>query len=118
MARESLKADLAFIKAHLSFLPRFITMLEEQGMELTKAVDLMESARAKLDKIPGEVGKELKAKLDSIVEKNPGYKTVKTIAGVLSGTSSAFPESMSPGDITTFKYCPGALVHSVQEHPE
>ncbi len=110
MTSQTLKSDLTFIKAHLAFIPVYITKLEEQGLQLTDAVGLMEKARSKLTEVPGNIGEELKAKLDSVLQKNPGYDRVKTITGVLNGTSNVFPEGMGPGDIAMFKFCPTASV--------
>ena len=107
---QSVRADLAFIKTHLAFLPHYITKLEEQGMELTNAMKLMEDAWSKLAKIPGKVGEELKSKLTTVLKNNPGFDHIKTIAGLLSGTATTFPEGMGPGDVAMFRYCPTASV--------
>ncbi len=58
--------------------------------------------------IPGRIGEELKTKLGSVLQRNPGHDHIKTISSVLSGTTSTIPEGMSPGDVTMFKYCPTA----------
>ncbi len=101
---------MAFIKAHLAFLPHYITKLEEHGMQVTNAVQLMEDARSKLDSVPGEAGKKLKTKMDSILEKNPGFCHIKHISGVLTGTTSTVPDGMAPRDVALFKYCPTTCV--------
>ena len=79
-------------------------------MQLTQAVELMEKVRNKLGEIPGRNGEELKTKLDSVLQRNPGYDRIKTISSVLSGTASTIPEGMGPGDVAMFKYCPTASV--------
>ena len=110
MTSQTVRADLAFIRAHLAFLAPYITRLEEQGMQLTTAVDLMEEVQGKLANIPGEVGQVLKTKLDKVLEKNPGFGHIKAIAGVLSGTASTIPEGMGPADVAMYKFCPTASV--------
>lgn len=107
---QDLRANLVFIKAHLAFLSHYITKLEEQGMQQTDAVQLMEEARNKMSNIPGETGEKLRVKLDKVLEKNPGYDFFKMIAGVLQGTSNTFPEGMGPGDLAMLKYCPTTSV--------
>ena len=77
----NLRAYLAFIKANLSFLPHYITKLEKQGIELTNAM-----------------------------QKIPGFDRIKSISKVLSGSSTTFPEGMSPVDVAMFKYCLTASV--------
>ena len=77
---QNLRADLAFIKANLSFLPHYITKLEEQGMELTNAMQLMEDALDKLSRIPENYGEELKTKLDNVLKKNHGFDHIKSIS--------------------------------------
>ena len=79
-------------------------------MELTNAMQLMEDALDKLSRIPGNYGEELKTKLDNVLKKNPGFDHIKSISKVLSGTSTTFPEGMSPTDVAMFKYCPTASV--------
>ena len=79
-------------------------------MELTNAMQLMEDALDKLFRIPGNYGEELNTTLDNVLKKNPGFDHIKSISKVLSGTSTTFPEGMSPTDVAMFKYCPTASV--------
>ncbi len=108
MRSQTMKANRVFIKANLAFLPHHIANPEEQGMQLTNAMHLMEETRGKLDSIPGKTGEELSSKLDSVLKKTLGFDHIRTIAGVLSGAATTFPEGMGPGDVAMFKYSPTA----------
>ena len=57
-----------------------------------------------------KICEELKIKLDNVLKKNPGFERIKTIAGVISGTTSTLPEGMGPGDVAMFKYCSTACM--------
>ena len=57
-----------------------------------------------------KICEELKIKLDNVLKKNPGFERIKTITGVISGTTSTLPEGMGPGDVAMFMYCPTASV--------
>ncbi len=53
---QTMKVNLAFFKANLAFLPHHIAKLEEQGMLMTNAMQLMKETRGKLARIPGKTG--------------------------------------------------------------
>ena len=65
---------------------------------------------------------ELKIKLDNVLKKNPGFERIKTIAGVISGTTSTLPEGIRPwrhGHVQVLFYCQhgrGEILRHVQEH--
>jgi hypothetical protein len=46
--KKSLASDLAFINAHLSFLPPAITKLETRGLPLSKQLKILENVRSTL----------------------------------------------------------------------
>lgn len=79
MKSKFLGADLAYISMHLSFLPQTIKVLEEEGLPLRKPVPLMEEAMQKLQDIPAGRGRILSAKLESVLERKPGYETGQAV---------------------------------------
>ena len=104
----SLEADLAFIAAHLSFLPTTLTRLEEPGLPLISALAVMDQAKARIDGIPGEKGDRLKLKFDAIMQRNPGVSILRSIARIIQGEGdfSSLPCGIGPGEIALFKFCP------------
>jgi len=60
--KPSLKADLAFIKANLGFLPDAILQLEEAGLPLNRSLEIVANARKRINSIPGDKG--VQSKLD------------------------------------------------------
>eukprot|EP00095_Tigriopus_kingsejongensis_P009700 maker-scaffold84_size396325-snap-gene-2.39 protein:Tk09700 transcript:maker-scaffold84_size396325-snap-gene-2.39-mRNA-1 annotation:"PREDICTED: uncharacterized protein LOC100570869" len=61
----ALANDLAFIKSHLSFLPASIKKLEEKGLTVTESLQVIRSAKEKLESIRGEKGQCLVQKFRS-----------------------------------------------------
>ena len=104
----SLEADLAFIAAHLSSLPATLTQLEETGLTLIKAFALMDKAQSNIDDTPGEKGDRLKMKFATVMQKNPGVNTLRTVAKLIQGEGdpSSLPEGIGPGEVALFKFCP------------
>ena len=64
--------QLFFIQAHLSFLPATIKKLEENGLLLVSALEIMEKLQRSLESIPGERGSTLQVKLKAVLDRNPG----------------------------------------------
>jgi hypothetical protein len=106
----SLKADLTFIKANLSFLPKAICQLEEAGLPLTNAVNIVKEVKTKIECIPGQKGQIFKDKLSSVLQKNAGFQTLIEVSNALAGEDFNLPSKWDPSDIADLKYCPVASV--------
>ena len=104
----SLEADLAFIAAHLSFLPPTLTRLEERGLPLIDALAVVDQAQRRIDGILGEKGDRLKCKFDAIMQRNPGINILRAVERILKGEGelSSLPCSIGPGEVGLFKFCP------------
>ena len=104
----SLEADLAFIAAHLSFLPPTLMRLEERGLPLIDALAVVDQAQRRIDSILGEKGDRLKCKFDAIMQRNPGINILRAVERILKGEGelSSLPCSIGPGEVGLFKFCP------------
>lgn len=99
-------ADLAFIQGHLSFLPSTIKRLEENGLLLTSAMDILDNVEKNLGNISGDTGEKLRTKFKAVLARNPGYKTIKSVSEVLKGSGEPVPPGMTPEDVAQLKFCP------------
>ena len=109
LSTNSVKMDLAFILAHLDFMPDAITKLEEPGLPLTEALTILKDAENKVNMIPGPKGAIIKTKLEAILRKNPGLlHIVKEVRECLTGTSTSMglPSGLSLSDIANLKFAP------------
>ena len=98
--------QLFFIQAHLSFLPATIKRLEENGLPVVSALEIMEKLQGNLSSIPGDKGKNLQEKLQAVLDRNPGYKTLQSISKALQGDSGSIPPGMKPEEAAWLKFCP------------
>lgn len=107
MYSETLRCDLSFIHAHLSFLPTTIKRLEAKGLPFVEAFDIIRDVRHRLNGIPGEKKEILISKFDLVMDKNPGFKAMEAAASVLQGNNEvSVPDIFSPGDIANLRFCP------------
>ena len=56
--------------------------------------------------MPGTHGKSVFSKLESVLQKNPGYNTLKEISAVLEGKSCNIPANVKLKNVTLYKYVP------------
>ncbi|XP_060858892.1 uncharacterized protein LOC132936219 [Metopolophium dirhodum] len=110
MEDPTIKNDLIFIKTHFGFLVDKITSLEKQGVLLTDSILIVEEVKAKIFQVPGNVGKSIQTKLDSVYDKNHGLKKLNTISNILAGknhvTIQDLEEELTTSDLPCFKYAP------------
>ena len=104
----SLKNDLAYISLNAVFLAHAITKLETRNMSLAESVSIVNDTFQKLQKAPGEKGKEMKNKFMVILEKNPGWKELQIISDIHSGNDNTgtLEVELSPREITLFSNAP------------
>ena len=89
------------------FLPAVLTHLEEAGLPLERAFAILDKAKSNLDSIAGQKGLLLQNKFNSVLERNPDVRVLRSIVGCLKGKEEdSLPEGFSPGDVTNFKVCP------------
>ncbi|TRY80736.1 hypothetical protein TCAL_04341 [Tigriopus californicus] len=106
MAKDSLKADLAFIETHLSFLATSIAQLEEAGLTLHNSLSIVSMTQDKINSIPGSKGNIFKEKLLRVLAKNPGLKTLKEVDLVIQGQLQTLPAGIEPATVAALKFCP------------
>ena len=113
VGQPGLQADLAFLLSHLSFLPKYISMLETKGVSLADSLSLMSQVEAKLDSIPGSKGELLQDKFGAVFQRNPGLNILLKINRLINtdrGTDADLPLNFSTSDVANFKFCPTTSV--------
>jgi len=108
LRKENLQADLAFIHAHLSFLPKVIKAFEKGGLTLLRGLEMVSNTKLRIEAIPGAVGQALKTKLAFVLNNNPGMKALEQVGCVLRSEEGPLPEGMEPQDVALLKFCPMA----------
>ena len=68
------KEELAFVAEHLAFFIFIIKSLEAQGLTLDQQIEYYEDAKAKMETIPGDYGKNIRSKFEKVEERNPGIQ--------------------------------------------
>ncbi|XP_023215156.1 uncharacterized protein LOC111617975 [Centruroides sculpturatus] len=98
--------DLVYIKSHFTFIADTITALESSGKPIYEQIDLLNRAKQKLCDAPGTAAEKVRKKLDAVLQKNTGLKSLFVVADILAGkkskTESEFPVHLLP----RLKYCP------------
>ena len=85
---------------------RVIKGLEGQ-MPLTESVDHIRKVIEAVSLIPnGEVKIRVEEKLQFVLNKNPGWKTIASVSEVLSGAAAGQNLDFSIAEISNFKYAP------------
>jgi len=106
LAMPSLKANLAFIHAHLSFLPGVIKSYEEGGLELTKGLETLAKTKQRINSIPGSMGEILKKKLSAVLANNPDLDIIEKLGNALKGEGGELPNGIAANVAADMKYCP------------
>ncbi len=100
----TVQQQLAFISTHCANLPTAITSLESNKLPLSQSLDTFKNILEQLCSIPGDNGALIKKKAESVVNKNPGFAVLSSIANIHRGSSEQL--SMDPTTITMYKYAP------------
>ena len=103
-----LSGDLAFLLANLAFIPAALKKMETAGQPVHDALSLMDEVKKSVDRIPGEKGQKLSAKVEDVLARNPDVGVLKAIDSTLRGedSSAVLPPTMTPADMACFKYAP------------
>ena len=100
--------NLAYIKSNFSVISKSITRLEAGGMQLYNALKIVKEAESEPHKAQGEVAVKISAKLQRVLQRNPGYSTLRTISDILCGKEVELDNSeleLDASDLTC-KYAP------------
>lgn len=102
----SLKNELTFLKANLSFLNSSLTKLEKQGMPLHVSIEIVKFVENQINCIPGPKGAVIKKKYIDVVSKNTGFEFVCNFAKIITGEHNVNVNNYSSDLIAFFKYAP------------
>jgi hypothetical protein len=102
--------NLAYIKANFCGIPKSITLLETVGIQLCDAINIVKQTENELlSRVQDEVSNKVNAKLQSVLERNPGYSTLCKVSDNLCGNEAELggnEQELSANDFTLFKYSP------------
>lgn len=83
---KSLKNNLVYISFNSTWLA--ITKLESQHLSLIDSMDIVDDTVRKLKEAPEEVGIKDKNKIEQVLSRNPGLKTIEAIGNVHNGSNT------------------------------
>jgi len=99
--------NLVYTKANFCGISKSITRLETVGIQLCDAINIVKRTESELPRVQGEVSNKVKAKLQSVLERNPGYSTLCKFPDILRGNEAELGgngQELSANDLTLFKY--------------
>ena len=76
---------------------------------MCNALKIVKEAESELHKAKGEVAMKISTKLESVLQRNPGFSRVYTISDILCGKEVELDNSeleLDASDLTCFKYAP------------
>ena len=107
LQKNTLKANLAFIKAHFERLPSSIESLEKQGSSLVDSTEVFDRTFEEFRSVPGPIGARIREKCEYVLSRNSGYNKLRAIAAILrDGSSSSNEIDLDPSEIAMYKYAP------------
>lgn len=104
-----IEGKLCFLRSHFGFLPSAITCLEKSGVTLVEQLALVKTVVNNVERVPGNIGKDIKEKMKKVLNKNVGYAMMSSISNVISGETfslGAIECDLVTSDIVYFKYAP------------
>jgi len=104
-SHNSTSADLVFIHSNYRILPDAILKLENQGLSVVEAFNIIKNVQNKLENVFYEVGISTHEKFKKVIEKNIGFETIIKINDILTGQGKSFdglPEDLTVSDLAYF----------------
>lgn len=102
-----LAVEVQLIKTNFTFLARSIRKLETGGLPLLESLDVVNQVGEELAKITSPVGRHVSRKFEAVLQKNPGYSTLKAVGNVMASAPNAtLPENVPAGLLPAYKYAP------------
>ena len=98
--------DVNLIHAHFSTLSKTIEMLESCGALLHGSLENINRVTSSLNSTPGEIGENIKRKVEMVLNSNPGLNKIQSISQYLCGVRVSLPEKCSESLVPVYKYCP------------
>jgi len=106
----NLELNLTFIKANYGNLAKYITTLETSGLSLADAINIIAQVQNEIGTDNSSIGKSIKKKLEVVIEKNSGFKTMKHISNILEGKATSrnntVSEELTADDMAHMKFAP------------
>ena len=104
---DTLESDLAYLCAHFTFLAESIQKLESSGTALIWSVELILDVQERFATIPnGPVADRVTSKIQSVLDRNPGFYMLKQVSKVLSGADSKISDAIRASKVPDYKYAP------------
>jgi hypothetical protein len=104
--------NLIFIKANYGNLAKYITTLETSGLSLANEINIIAQVQIEIGTDNSSIGKSTKKKkkLEVVIEKNSGFKTMKHISNILEGKATSqnntISEELTADDMAHMKFVP------------
>ncbi|KAE9529999.1 hypothetical protein AGLY_011461 [Aphis glycines] len=106
----NLELNLTFIKANYGNLPKYITTLETSGLSLTNSINIIAQVQNEIGTDNSSIGISIKKKLEAVIEKNLGFKTMKHISNILerkaTSRNNTILEELTADDMAYMKFAP------------
>jgi hypothetical protein len=84
----TMSKKLAYTKSNICGISKSIASLEAVGVQLCDAINIVKQTESELSRVQSEVANKVNAKLQSVLERNPGYSTLCTISDNLCGNEA------------------------------
>lgn len=94
------------ISYNITFLANSITKLEYQNLSLIDSLSIVNDVVRKLKEVPGGVGIKIKKKIEKVLDKNPGLKTIEPIANVHNNSDTQSCCDFNSAELGALKFAP------------
>nr|CAD7415930.1 unnamed protein product [Timema poppensis] len=85
-------SDLAYVKRYFGNLPGVIVSLEARDLPLIESVKIMDTIQEGVKQTPGPVDSSDTIKLEQVLQRNPGWRTMVAVSDILGGQSTPLQE--------------------------
>jgi hypothetical protein len=105
----TMSRNLAYIKANFCGISKSITRLKTMGIQLCNAINIVKQTESELSRVQGKAANKVNARLQSVLEQNPGYSTLCNVSDILCVNEADLgrnEQELSANDLTVFKYSP------------
>lgn len=109
MAKEHVQNNLVYIASNFKVLSESILKLQTKDMSLVESLSIVDNVQTQLKSVQVEHGKKVYEKMENVLSKNIGLKTLKQISSILGGsitTMNGLPEDLTTNDLIFYKYAP------------
>lgn len=97
--------EIAYIASNYGFICDSITKLETKGLSLLSAIDTVDTAKEKINAVPGKAAQKIKQKIENVLAKNPGLGELNKVCQILKRECDVII-STDTSNIQFLKYAP------------